>query len=448
MLLNKNGAESQMEKTKTLSKIFLCTCGVLMLLPVMVSAQNQAAGIQTTEEALQKRIEILEKRIEKLEAATAETQEKSPATLRAFWKEGLRLETDDGKFKLKIGGRTAIDAAWFSDDNELQQAFGRAEDGFKFRRNYLFMSGQIHDWVEFKSEYEFVGEKVGFEEVYIGFTNIPYLGRIRFGNIDEPFGLELRTSNRFTTFMERGLTHTLVPGTNTGVLAKNLILDDRFFFNFGVFRESDYDDYNFTGRLVAIPINAYDGARLLHLGLAGSHRNQNKTMGFSSRPESNVSIFKYIDTGDIPVECEDILGLEFAWIHGPLSLQSEYVSTNISIQEGGNADFSSWYAFATYSITGESRFYDVSSATFDRQRVNKNFREGGIGALEVALRFSGIDLEDGHINGGKERNLTAGLNWYFNPNAKLMFNYVRGMVDRISYKGNIDIFQTRAQIDF
>ena len=437
-----------MEKTKTFGKMFLCACGMFMLLPVMVSAQNQAGEIEPTEEALQKRIEILEGRIEKIDAATAETPEKSPATLRAFWKEGLRLETDDGKFKFKIGGRTAIDAAWFSDDRELQQAFGQAEDGFKFRRNYLFMSGQIHDWVEFKSEYEFVDEKVSHEEVYIGFTNIPYLGRIRFGNIDEPFGLELRTSNRHTTFMERGLTHTLVPGTNTGVVIKNLILDDRLFFGFGVNRESDWDDYNFTGRLVAIPINSDDGTRLLHLGVAGSHRNQNKTMSYNSRPESNVSIFKYVDTGDIPVENEDILGLEFAWVHGPLSLQSEYIFTNVSIQEGGDADFSAWYAFAAYSITGESRFYELGSATFDRPRVNKNFREGGIGALELAVRISGIDLEDGVVNGGKERDITVGLNWYFNRNAKLMFNYVRAMVDRISYEGDLDIFQMRAQIDF
>jgi phosphate-selective porin OprO/OprP len=421
---------------------------MFVLLPVMVSAQNQTTGIQPTEEALQQRIDSLEERIGELEAAAAGTTEKSPTTLRAFWKECLRLETDDGKFKFKVGGRTALDAAWFSDDSDLQQAFGEAEDGFKFRRNYLYMSGQIHDWVEFKSEYEFAGEKVGFEEVYIGFTQIPYLGRIRFGNVDEPFGLELRTSNRFTVFMERGLTHTLVPGTNTGIVVKNLVLNDHFFFGFGVNRESDYDDYNFTGRLVAIPINSDDGTRLLHLGVAGSHRNQNKTMSYNSRPESNVSNIKYVDTGDIPVEKEDILGLEFAWIHGPLSLQSEYIFTNVSIQDAGDADFSAWYAFIAYSITGESRFYDVGSATFDRPGVNKNFREGGLGAWEVAVRFSGIDLEDDNANGGKEHDLTLGLNWYFNPNAKLMFNYVRAMIDRISYEGDLDIFQMRAQIDF
>ena len=104
-----------MESSKLFGKMVLCLCAMFVLLPAMASAQNQDAD----------------------------------TTLRVFWKEGLRLETDDGQFKFKIGGRTAIDAAWFSDDDVLQQNFGEAEDGFKFRRAYLCMSGQIHDWVEF-----------------------------------------------------------------------------------------------------------------------------------------------------------------------------------------------------------------------------------------------------------------------------------------------------------
>ena len=42
----------------------------------------------------------LVKRVEKLEAAAAESPPKSPYDLSASWKEGLRLESDDGYFKL------------------------------------------------------------------------------------------------------------------------------------------------------------------------------------------------------------------------------------------------------------------------------------------------------------------------------------------------------------
>ncbi|MHC4225833.1 MAG: OprO/OprP family phosphate-selective porin [Planctomycetota bacterium] len=396
----------------------------------------------------------LEKRVEKLEDAAAEAPEKSPYDLRAFWDKGLRLESADKQFKLKLGGRTAVDSAWFSQDSELERALGNEQDGIQFRRAYLYMAGLINGWIEYKSEYEFSGDEVGFEDVYIGFTNIPYLGKIRFGHIDEPFGLELRTSNRHTTFMERALTHAIIPGTETGVLAKNLIMDDRVFFNFGIFRDTDHGvhsgdgAYNVTGRIVGLPINEDDGTKLLHFGLSGSHRNPDGPVRFSSRPEANLSNFRYVDTGNILVDDEDLIGLEFAWVNGPLSLQSEYVLDSVDTELGGDANISAWYAFISYFLTGESRFYELGSATFDRPRVKKNFREGGPGAWEVAARFSSIDLEDGLAHGGKQDDVTLGLNWYFNPNTKLMFNYVHALVDHDLYDGNVDVLQMRAQVDF
>ena len=68
----------------------------------------------------------------------------------------------------------------------------------------------------------------------------------------------------------------------------------------------------------------------------------------------------------------------------------------------------------------------------------------------------GIDLDDGNIRGGNEDNITLGLNWYLNPNTKLMFNYIRAPIDPDNYKpalseaewGDLDIFQMRVQIDF
>jgi phosphate-selective porin OprO/OprP len=507
-ILGKFG-KSDLAPRKIMKKIngfhwtFGLACAQLILLLFLMTTPVQAAELTPTERALLERIEALEKRIEelesrvpadanepvekpklpiptkppiepvqdpnqapaedltlterveKLETAAAEAPQKSPYDLRAFWDKGLRLHSDDGNFKLNLGGRTAVDSAWFSDDTELQRAVGNQQDGIEFRRAYLYMSGLINGWIEYKSEYEFSGDQVGFEDVYVGFTKIPYLGKIRFGHIDEPFGLELRTSNRHTTFMERALTHAIIPGTNTGVLAKNLIMDDSVFFNFGIFRETDGrgansgdGGYNVTGRLAAIPINRNDGTELLHFGISGSHRNPDDMVRFRSKPESNLSNFRYVDTFDFFADSEDVLGLEFAWINGPLSFQSEYVLDSVDTQQGGDANISAWYAFVSYILTGESRFYDLGSATFDRPRVNKSLREGGPGAWEVAARFSSIDLDDGSIRGGTQDDVTLGLNWYLNPNTKLMFNYIRALVDHDLYDGNLDIFQMRAQVDF
>ena len=96
-------------------------------------------------------------------------------------------------------------------------------------------------------------------------------------------------------------------------------------------------------------------------------------------------------------------------------------------------------------------------------KPHKNFREnGGIGALELALRFSGINLNDGEetvtegsysgsslIEGGQLNNVTLGLNWYINPNSRIMFNYVYSdLTNRDGLSGKAGFLRTRFQIDF
>ena len=170
-----------------------------------------------------------------------------------------------------------------------------------------------------------------------------------------------------------------------------------------------------------------------------------------------------MDTGFINCDEVDLYGAELAWVHGPLSVQAEYLLTHIdngvlvpSAVALGNVDLHGYYVFASYFLTGEIRPYDTSVAAFGRVKPYENFwfvqtADGnclGRGAWELAARFSNVDLDG--ANGGNMDQVTLGVNWYWNPNMRWMFNYI--WTDReISLpqqSGELSTFAMRASFDF
>ncbi len=104
---------------------------------------------------------------------------------------------------------------------------------------------------------------------------------------------------------------------------------------------------------------------------------------------------------------------------------------------------------ASYFLTGEHRKYKESSGAFSRVKPKSNFLDGkgGLGAWEVAARYSEIDLNDpdAGILGGEVRDFTVGVNWHLNPNARVMLNYV---MSELHHVGDADIVAMRFQVDF
>jgi phosphate-selective porin OprO/OprP len=138
-----------------------------------------AAGAQAGSEEpndVKQRLSELEKRISMLE-----TQSKPASSdFRAFWKEGLNLETGDGNFKMKIGGRVHTD--WFlsSEDDSLKAEIGEQEDGVEIRRARIYFSGLMYENVEYKLQLDFAGAEVAFKDAYLSITDLP-IGKLRMG---------------------------------------------------------------------------------------------------------------------------------------------------------------------------------------------------------------------------------------------------------------------------
>ena len=65
--------------------------------------------------------------------------------------------------------------------------------------------------------------------------------------------------------------------------------------------------------------------------------------------------------------------------------------------------------------------------------------------VQVAARYSYLDLDDEDVAGGREDGMTLGLNWHLFSNARVSLNYVWG---RVRGQGDVNGAQTRFQVDF
>ena len=373
-------------------------------------------------------------------------------SLRPYWKDGVRLETPDKRVSLKIGGRIQADWMWINEDQSVRDAIGDQSSGSEFRRTRLYMSGDLFGNLSFKSQFDFAGGSTALKDVFVGLKEIPGFGNVKVGHYKEPFSLEELTSSNYMTFVERSLPNAFSPSRNTGMTIYNSQLDQRLTWAAGVFRDTDNggtslgDGVGGTVRLTGVPALDKREDRLVHLGVSYSlRRPSNSVLRWRQRPELHLTD-RFVDTRSFPAERIQLLALEGAVVNGPFSLQSEYTHSAARSQMAGDPVFGGFYLYASVFLTGEQRNYKASSASFDRLRPLKNFAPGeGPGAWEVALRYSTLDLTDKAIQGGRLDNLTAAVNWYLNPVARIMFNYVHGDLYEV---GGTHAVVTRLQLNF
>jgi phosphate-selective porin OprO/OprP len=186
------------------------------------------------------------------------------------------------------------------------------------------------------------------------------------------------------------------------------------------------------------------GERLLHIGASTSIRkNSSKTYKVSTRAENHLGT-KLIDASFGNIDERNLLGGELAYVNGSLSLQGEYLQTTlIGITK---TKLSSYYSQISYFLTGESRPYKSSLDGFSRVNPHNNYGEEGRGAIELVARISQICLQKADM--GQLNDITVGLNWYLNPNTRVMFNYVMGEMINGEEIITEDAVMMRVQLDF
>jgi phosphate-selective porin OprO/OprP len=443
---------------------------------VVCRSEDTAAAAPSPED----RIAVLEKALGKLTDA-AEKKKKE----------------DSRKPSAIFSGQVQADTVYFGQDEESRVDVGDLQDGVQFRRLRLGARGTMFEVLDYSLGVDFaLANQPSYLDNYLEWKDLPYLQHVRVGHYFEPFSLERVTQNRNNTFMERSLVDTFAPARNMGVMAYGNTENERATWAIGTFRTNSDNVGNdsfdsgqaLTMRGTSLPWwdDASDGRFYLHLGAAYSFRDtyQNQVR-FRNTPEirkqqpSNVfgpvgppSPSNYInnapgpfapifvDTGFIAADHFQLFDPEFALILGPLSLQSEYAFAVVDQIGGPSLFFNGYMAQLSYFLTGEHRPYDRKLGIhsrlqpfedFFRVRTKSRGIQTGLGAWEVAARFSNIVLNDKNIRGNNLTDFTVGLNWYLNPYARWKFNYVRAFLeDTRASKGNsmTDAYGMRIDFDF
>lgn len=419
----------------------------------------------------------------------------SPAVNDRLSKIEQRLDAaDTAKSKLPsvtVSGVFQADAVGFNQSDASRDQFGSIENGADFRRARLGARSKVTDSMNafMQMDFGFFGRPT-FTDLWVEQTNVPVLGNVRVGQWKQPFGLEVVSSFRYTTFMERSsLFQPFTPFRHLGIGFYDHSEDLDTTWAASYFRTGQ-DQFGSSlstngGNGVASRLThllwhyGQHGEDYMHVG-TGYFMNSppRDTARFRSIPEIFVGEFApggvgtsgqavpgvlngtpfFVDTGNLTgISNIQTLGLEGLWVRGPLSIQTETMAAFVN-QPGVNSQLRGTYVQAGYFLTGEHRPYDRAAGAIDRVMPFCSVGQGGRGAWEIALRYSYTDLTDEAIQGGTLDNWTTGINWYINPYCKWVFNYIRSEAQGRDYfpvndpnsslSSGTNIYATRVQIDF
>lgn len=429
---------------------------------------NQASAASTASDN-DKKLKDIEKRLSDIEAA----------------KKKLPSVTINGVFQ--------ADSVWFSQSPNSRSQYGLIEDGAGFRRARLSAKGTVVENTNYfmQMDFGFFGRPT-FTDLWVEQTKVPILGNVRVGQWKQPFSLEVVSSFRYTTFMERSsLFQAFTPFRHIGAGFYNNAEDLNSTWAMSYFRtgQDQFGDslsinggHGMAARLTRLLwYSGTDGDQYLHIGSGYFFNSPPRDQArFRSIPEIFVGEFApggvgtsgqavpgvlngtpfFVDTGRIDnVRGVSTYGLEALWVNGPWSLQSEAMGAVVNQPTITDAFIGGAYAQLGYFLTGEHRPYDRKTATVDRVQPKSNFKPGagGTGAWELAARWSFLDLNSGAIAGGVMQNMTTGVNWYINPYTRWEFNFIHSWVNGHDFtpfdtankiRSESNAFGTRVQLDF
>ncbi len=423
---------------------------------------------------------------------------------------GLVLEDPAGRWRLQPSVKVQADYRALAPDYT-------SADGFLIRRARIGLGATFFSDYTVYLEEDFANQNTNPSTSYpTPITTYAYgewshfkSARVRVGQFKPYFGLDNTVQDVNTDFLERGLQQSLLQNLtyDRGVMVFGAPGLPGFYYSAaltngsgqgtdrpqGNLQETQTGGHEYTVRFtenLAEPLKL-DGA-VIHLGVsakrgAGVNSGANPYRAATEQTEARGLTFFipafFNSAGESSSNIErTITNLEEALAWGPVKLQAEYTRARYegTRSSPGNAlsysrDLKAGYATFGWLLTGEHYANFYKDGVFSRPIPRKNFTPGesGFGLWELDVRYSWFDGSD--FNGRNAANtgqlgtstsfpqitagtdaahaVTLGLRWMPNPNARIIFNWVRTQFRTpVTVNGHStdyeNALETRFQLDF
>lgn len=371
------------------------------------------------------------------------------------WKGAPLFQNDTLTFKVR--GRVYEDFVHQEVDRQTGADFDA--NVTRLRTARLGVEGTWNANWAYKAEFTVAGGSANWEDLILEYKPTDSVS-IMAGNF-KTVSFENISSSRYTTFMERGPFNDVLDigrVMNVQVKANGENWTAAVAVSGDSLNNADptatatggSEVLGVNGRVTWVPING--DATKLHVGAWARYRDRQDQANFNYQARNNTNYgARYISTGAVGV-ADTMVGLEGVFIQGPFAVQAEWAKADVDRLANVSSDFTTYYVAGSWFVTGEMKNLDVKKGEWGRTKILNPVTSGGLGALELAVRYDNTDLTKFNIpaTAGEYSAWTLGANWYVHPYVRFMANYTKSENDNKAVGADVDVetLQFRAQFDF
>ena len=306
-------------------------------------------------------------------------------------------------------------------------------------------------------ESELSTDPIEFTDAYLQWSNERF--KVVAGQQKPQLPLDEENSNLNISFLERAaFVSTFGYGRRTGVS--------------GHYNKGDWSVAGgvYTDPLIAlndVPTNSTSldfrafwapkfGKTKVHVAAAYHWRDLNDAGSaltrYRSRPSIRITDTRYIGTPGLAVQKEQRFGLEAAGVAGRFHFAGEAHWLKAGRVSTDDPTFFGGYVEAGMFLTNDSR--PLKGGLFGAIKPKNPVGSGGIGAVQVNLRYDHLNLNSSGITGGKQDGFLASVIWTPAENFRLMGQYSKLKYSdaAIAVAGDrsytVDVIGVRGQISY